>query len=393
MSVGRDKAASAAQYVLLGGFASVASGISSQGLTGFARANMALPGPWPYLLFFALDGAAGVCAVLLARRAARAGGGTAPRLAVWGLVTASATFNYTHAPRRPEAPEAYALMPVIAAVLFEFCLQEARSRTAGRLGRGLGALRWLRPAEGVRVRLRMAADDTLSAVEATRVVRIESAARSLYRLREALAAQGRADAPSSPRARRALRRAHAALARAGFADAAVAAEVLRHVQVLTMTAALAALDYASADAAQTAIASLITPAASGPAQPELPAPLTGPPEDGTPHAVHSKDEAGAGPCLVTATVPPFAPDAAPAADDPANTTGAGAGAVSPAETLDDRDSRLVEAARRIAEGAAREGTRLSQAALAERLRGQGWTIANDRLSWLAATVGLGPRRG
>ena len=66
------QAASAAQYVLLGGFAAVASGISSQGLTGFARANMALSGPWPYLLFLALDGAAGVCAVLLARRAARA---------------------------------------------------------------------------------------------------------------------------------------------------------------------------------------------------------------------------------------------------------------------------------------------------------------------------------
>jgi hypothetical protein len=60
--------------VLLGGFASVASGISSQGLTGFARANMALSGPWPYLLFLSLDGAAGVCAVLLARRAVRGGG-------------------------------------------------------------------------------------------------------------------------------------------------------------------------------------------------------------------------------------------------------------------------------------------------------------------------------
>ena len=53
-----------AQYVLLGGFASTAAGISAQGLVGFARSNMALRGPWPYLLFFALDGAAGVCAVL-----------------------------------------------------------------------------------------------------------------------------------------------------------------------------------------------------------------------------------------------------------------------------------------------------------------------------------------
>jgi len=81
----RETAASVAQYVLLGGFASTAAGISAQGLVGFARSNMALRGPWPYLLFFALDGAAGVCAVLLVRRAARAEPGLAPRLAVWGL--------------------------------------------------------------------------------------------------------------------------------------------------------------------------------------------------------------------------------------------------------------------------------------------------------------------
>jgi hypothetical protein len=57
----RERAASAAQYVLLGGFAAVAAGISAQGLTGFAHSNMELTGAWPFLLFFALDGAAGVC--------------------------------------------------------------------------------------------------------------------------------------------------------------------------------------------------------------------------------------------------------------------------------------------------------------------------------------------
>jgi len=79
----RERAASVAQYVLLGGFAAVAAGISAQGLTGFARSNMELTGAWPYLMFFALDGAAGVCAVLLVRRAARAESSLAPRLAVW----------------------------------------------------------------------------------------------------------------------------------------------------------------------------------------------------------------------------------------------------------------------------------------------------------------------
>ena len=146
----RETIASAAQYVLLGGFASTAAGISAQGLVGFARSNMALRGPWPYLLFFALDGAAGVCAVLLARRAARAEPGLAPRLAVWGLIASSSFFNWTHAPRRPAAPEAFGLMPVIAALLFEFCLREMRQRTANRADRTLNALRWMRPAERIR---------------------------------------------------------------------------------------------------------------------------------------------------------------------------------------------------------------------------------------------------
>ena len=39
-----------------GVFASVAAGISAQGLTGFARDNMGLTGPWPYLLFWPWTG-------------------------------------------------------------------------------------------------------------------------------------------------------------------------------------------------------------------------------------------------------------------------------------------------------------------------------------------------
>ena len=257
---GREAAASAAQYVLLGGFASVAAGISAQGLTGFARDNMGLTGPWPYLLFLALDGAAGVCAVLLTRRAARAESGLAPRLAVWGLVAASAAFNFTHAPHRPAAPEAFGLMPLIAAILFEFTLRELQLR-AGRADRRLAALRWLHPAERVRVQLRLAADDHISAEAATCRVRIELAARRLYQLRRALLAQGRAARPGGTAARRARlaeRRAHAALIRAGFADHAIAAQVLRQVQVLTRTRDLARLDYTTAEAAQAAIAALIT---------------------------------------------------------------------------------------------------------------------------------------
>ena len=99
----REAAAAAAQYGLLFGFAAVAAAISAHGLVGFARVSMELRGPWPYLLWSALDGAAGMCAVLLMRRAARGESALAPRLAVWGLVTASALFNWTHAPDHPGA--------------------------------------------------------------------------------------------------------------------------------------------------------------------------------------------------------------------------------------------------------------------------------------------------
>ena len=247
----RETAASAAQYLLLGGFTAVAAGISAQGLTGFARDNMGLRGPWPYLLFLALDGAAGVCAVLLTRRAARAESGLAPRLAVWGLVAASASFNWTHAPHRPGAPEAFGLMPVIGAVLFEFTLRELRQRAAGRADRQMTAVRWLHPAERIRVQRLLAADEHISAQAATRRVRTEQAARRLYQLRRALHARDRAARPGALAARRARiaeRRAHAALIRAGFGDPAIAADVLRQVQVLTRTAHLARLDYTTAEA-------------------------------------------------------------------------------------------------------------------------------------------------
>ena len=71
---------------------------------------------------------------VVAELAARGETATAPRLAVWGLVAASAAFNWTHAPVRPGAREAFALMPVIAATLFEFSLRETRHIARSRTG-------------------------------------------------------------------------------------------------------------------------------------------------------------------------------------------------------------------------------------------------------------------
>jgi hypothetical protein len=369
----RERAASVAQYVLLGGFAAVAAGISAQGLTGFARANMELTGAWPYLLFFALDGAAGVCAVLLVRRAARAESSLAPRLAVWGLVAASSTFNWTHAPRRPAAAEAFALMPLVAAILFEFCLRELRLRKmAYRAGRTLSAWRWLHPAERVLVRLRMAADEQLPAEAATRQVRVDHAARRLYQLKTALHAHDQPHvrgAMAARRIRRAEHRAHRALTRAGFADPATATAVLRQVQVLTMTAALARLDYHTPDAAQAAIANLITAPSANP-----------------------------GPDTPVRTARPMARDrtAGMNAAQPRTSAGRvnGHSANSQPQGVHDlgaRDAQLAAAAIRIVAAAARGAGPLSQAGLAERLRREGYTVANNRLRWLSAVSGLQPR--
>jgi hypothetical protein len=261
----REAAAAAVQYGLLFGFAAVAAAISAHGLVGFARVSMELRGPWPYLLWGALDGAAGLCAVLLMRRAARGESALAPRLAVWGLVAASALFNWAHAPDHPGARAAFALMPVIAAVLFEFSLRETRHLASGA-ARRLAGPGWLRPGERVRVWMLLSADAGLSAETATRRVRVDRAARCLHLLRQLLDARERDTRPhalAGRRVRRADRRAQVALVRARFVDVGVAAEVLRQVQVLTLTQVLAGLDYSTPEHARAALASLITPGLDG----------------------------------------------------------------------------------------------------------------------------------
>lgn len=363
----RETAASAFQYLLLGGFTAVATGISAQGLTGFARQNMGLTGPWPYLLFLALDGAAGVCAVLMTRRAARDEPGLGPRLAVWALVASSASFNASHAPRRVGAPEAFAMMPVVAAVLFEFTLRELRERKAGRTDRRMRAVRWLHPAERLRVQRLIAADERISAQAATRRVRTEQAARRLFQLRRALHARDQAAAgPGVParRARAAERRAHAALTRAGFSDPAIAADVLRQVQVLARTEHLARLDYSTAQPARDAIASLITPdLPPGPQPPARPSAVQNDPAAGLP-AVH---------IAPTAPGPPGRPLPGPAqAQEPEQ------GQVDSGQDAD-LDDGIIAAAAGIVADARRKSEPLGQKALGRRLRDDGYRVANDSL--------------
>ncbi len=388
----REVAAAIAQYGLLFGFAAVAAGISAQGLTGFARDNMGLRGPWPYLLFFALDGAAGLCAVLLLRRAARAESAIAPRVAVWGLVAASSAFNAAHAPERPGARAAFALMPVIAAVLFEFSLRETR-RTAGRADRRLAGLRWLHLAERIRVQLILAADETMPAAAATRRVRINNAARRLYRLRLAIHAHDQAPEPaaaSGRRVRRAERRAHAALTRAGFADPAVAAEVVRQLQVLTLTPALATADRTGPQAGDSAQASPISGSAAASSEASIAA-LTTIPAPPCPDGGRRSHALG----ISLNGHPPGGPRTRQAHPAPHRGTRDDPASQPPkrSERRQTPDGELVDAARSVIAEAERRGVRLTQAALARGVRAQGHRIANDRLRWLASACGLQPPDG
>jgi len=265
-------------------------------------------------------------------------------------------------------------MPVVAALLFEFCLRELRLRTlAGRAGRKLSPWRWLHPAERIRVRICVAADEQVSAEAATSHVRADHAARRLYQLKTTLDAHGRSHAHGAMAARhvrKAEHSAHRALTRAGFADPATATAILRQVQVLTMTTALARLDYHTPDAAQAAIASLITSPSAAKPRPGTTARTAHPTaQEGT------ADVNAAQPRMPASQI-----NGRPANSQPQDVHDLGA-----------RDAQLAAAAIRIVAAAARDGGRLSQAGLAERLRREGYTVANSRLRWLAAVSGLQPR--
>lgn len=239
-------ATGAALYVLLYFFWAVAAGISMRGLIGFAQDTMKLDGPWPYLLFFALDGAAAFCMVLVTKRAARAASTTVPRMAVWGLVSLSAWFNASHAPDTTVAVVAWAVIPVIAGILFELAQAETRNQAANP-ERRLSAIQWLHPLERTKVLLELASDTTITADEATIRVRDAAAAVWLYRLRT-----------SWRMTKSTIRwRSRVALARADFSDPARAEEILRRTQVFAQADKFATLDFNSPIPARLAMASLI----------------------------------------------------------------------------------------------------------------------------------------
>ena len=182
------------------------------------------------------------------------------------------------------------------------------------------------------------------------------------------------------RIRRAERRAYGALIRAGFTEPLIAVAVLRQVQVMTQTATLARLDYGTADPARAAIAGLIS---SAPATAPGPDPAHPAVRDATATEIAVEDRThtaslnghslGGGTPARAVTAAGAEPETSQQEDDP---------------DPGDRDAELVAAARRIVAGTRHAGTRLSQIALAEKLRSEGHKVANNRLRWLAAVSGL-----
>jgi hypothetical protein len=225
------------------------------------------------------------------------------------------------------------------------------------------------PAERFRVQRLLAADESMSAQAATRRVRTEQAARRLAQLRRALHARdqeaARPGALADRRARAAERRAHAALTRAGFSDPAVAADVLRQVQVLTRTAYLARLDYSTAEPARDAIASLITAVLPpGPAPPALLPAAPSLPGQPPPRPAPAQE---------TARETEPADNQQAAGDHDADAGG-------------EHDGEIIAAAAGILAEARQHGERLSQKALGGKLRRDGYRVANHSLRDLLAAA-------
>jgi hypothetical protein len=168
--------------------------------------------------------------------------------------------------------------------------------------------------------------------------------------------------------------------------------VLRQVQVLALTPRLAVLNYDTAEAARIVVAGLITPGPAavppdvGPAKHDTPADSAhrGTAQHSRPPAAELNGHARDGEAACAGR-PGLALRATAPGAGTAQRTGK-RGNKRDADSGEDGsgDAQLITAAASILAEAARHGDRLSQAALAEKLRSQGFGIANERLRWLLA---------
>lgn len=142
----KTKRENAAENLLVFGFVFVVGGLIMQGLIPFARDDMGLTGPWPYLLFFALDGMAAYFGLISYRLAKEGAKATSPRIMVLAIMGGSAWFQWAHADGRDlPARVAWAALPLIAGYLWETTLKYRRrawKKANTNTGRQVPRARW-----------------------------------------------------------------------------------------------------------------------------------------------------------------------------------------------------------------------------------------------------------
>lgn len=176
------------ENLLVGCFLVVVGGLIMQGLIGFARDEMGLSGPWPYLLFFALDGLAAVFGVAQYRWAREGASPAFPRGMVISIVLGSSWFQWSHAAGLPFAGRvAWAALPILGGILWEFVLVQRRKSWKAKQQPKTEAIpraRWLlAPIQSAFMKRRMVLWGTASYEEAVdlHITRVEA----IHRLRAA----------------------------------------------------------------------------------------------------------------------------------------------------------------------------------------------------------------
>lgn len=150
----------AAVGVLLTAVIAAPIALSSQDLVSWAGApdGLGLSGPWPVLVFVALDAAAAACVGMVVYAAWRGESGGAFGVLVWAFALVSAFANYRHG-SRPDAPaDAWWFFPgmsLAGPVLLEVTVRRVRrwvQTAAGRYERPLPHFRAARFLPGVAMR-------------------------------------------------------------------------------------------------------------------------------------------------------------------------------------------------------------------------------------------------
>lgn len=264
----RDRRGRRVEDVLTLVVAAAAAYLSSTGLRKFGRDIMNLTAPWDWMPFVGLDLAALVCGLRARRRARKGEGAGLSGALFWVLIAISALFSASEA-QDFIGGVARAAWPLISGVLFELGSLEERLTAREQLKKELGlwlerkvaAIRLLHPVEWVRVRLELAADETIGQDQATRQVRIERAGYWLYLLRRLQeradrkkGSPGRLRVLPGPRIGWADRRAQVAQARVRIEDFGL---VLQAVQRRVRTREFAALNYNTPAAADRALGNFI----------------------------------------------------------------------------------------------------------------------------------------